>query len=53
MTIMIETEIKPQFGEVYKCAFYLETVGSEVKGHRSVSVVIFALCNAKKITFFS
>ncbi|CAI2187254.1 8623_t:CDS:2 [Funneliformis geosporum] len=36
---MTETEIKPKFGEVYKCAFYGESVGSEVKGHRPVLVV--------------
>lgn len=37
--MMTETEVKPKFGEVYKCAFYLETVGSEVKGYRPVLVI--------------
>jgi mRNA-degrading endonuclease toxin of MazEF toxin-antitoxin module len=36
---MTEIEIKPKFGEVYKCAFYTETVGSEVKGYRPVLVI--------------
>ena len=35
---MIETEIKqtkrPKVGEIYKCAFYAETVGTEVRGPR-------------------
>jgi len=39
MMITTESEIKPQFGEVYKCAFYVETVGSEVKGYRPVLVI--------------
>ena len=36
---MNETEIKPKFGEVYKCAFYEETVGTEIKGFRPVLVI--------------
>ena len=36
---MTETEIKPKFGEIYKCAFYTESVGSEVKGYRPVLII--------------
>jgi mRNA-degrading endonuclease toxin of MazEF toxin-antitoxin module len=36
---MNETEIKPKYGEVYKCAFYEETVGTEIKGFRPVLVI--------------
>jgi hypothetical protein len=32
-------QIKSQFGEVYKCSFYDETIGSEVKGMRPVLVI--------------
>ena len=37
--ITTETEINPKFGEVYKCAFYEESIGNEVKGHRPVLVI--------------
>lgn len=36
---MSEIEIKHQFGEVYKCAYYDETIGTEVKGPRPVVVI--------------
>lgn len=40
---MIETETKPtkkpRAGEIYKCAFYEETVGTEIKGPRPVLVI--------------
>ena len=32
-------QIKPQFGEVYKCAFYDETTGTEIRGPRPVLVI--------------
>jgi hypothetical protein len=32
-------QIKPKFGEVYKCAFYEETVGTEIKGFRPVLII--------------
>ena len=32
-------QIKPQFGEVYKCAFYDETTGTEIRGSRPVLVI--------------
>src|SRR4051794_20174009 len=38
-TVNSAKQIKPRFGEVYKCAFYQETVGSEVKGYRPVLIV--------------
>ena len=36
---MNEIEIKPKFGEVYKCTFYDETVGTEIKGARPVLII--------------
>lgn len=36
---MNEIEIKTKFGEVYKCAFYEETVGTEIKGFRPVLII--------------
>ena len=36
---MSEIEIKPKFGEVYKCSFYDETVGTEIKGARPVLII--------------
>jgi mRNA-degrading endonuclease toxin of MazEF toxin-antitoxin module len=40
---MIETETKPikkpRAGEIYKCSFYEETIGSEIKGPRPVVVI--------------
>ena len=43
---MIETEIKkdkqikkPRAGEIYKCAFYEETVGTEIRGPRPVLII--------------
>lgn len=32
-------KIKPQFGEVYKCSFYEESIGSEVRGPRPVLII--------------
>lgn len=48
----IEIEIKPQFGEVYKCAFYEETVGTEIKGFRPVLIISAKWYNeeSKRIT---
>jgi mRNA-degrading endonuclease toxin of MazEF toxin-antitoxin module len=37
--INLSKQIKPQFGEVYKCAFYDETSGTEVRGPRPVVVI--------------
>ncbi|CAI2181112.1 16277_t:CDS:2 [Funneliformis geosporum] len=37
--MMNEIEIKPKFGEVYKCTFYDETVGTEIKGARPVLII--------------
>ncbi|CAG8489707.1 13538_t:CDS:2 [Gigaspora margarita] len=37
-TMMNEIEIKPRFGEVYKCAFYDETIGTEIREPRPVVV---------------
>jgi mRNA-degrading endonuclease toxin of MazEF toxin-antitoxin module len=36
---MSETETKPKFGEVYKCSFYDESVGTEIKGPRPVLII--------------
>ena len=36
---MIGTEIKPKFGEVYKCNFYDEAIGTEIKGPRTVLII--------------
>lgn len=36
---MNEIEIKPKFGEVYKCVFYDETIGTEIRGSRPVVVI--------------
>ena len=48
----IEIEIKPKFGEVYKCAFYEETVGTEIKGFRPVLIISAKWYNeeSKRIT---
>jgi mRNA-degrading endonuclease toxin of MazEF toxin-antitoxin module len=32
-------QIEPQFGEVYKCTFYEESIGSEVRGPRPVLII--------------
>ena len=32
-------QIKHQFSEVYKCAFYDETIGTEIRGPRPVVVI--------------
>ena len=38
--MMIETEIKkPKAGEIYKCAFYTESIGTEIRGPRPVVVI--------------
>jgi mRNA interferase MazF len=37
--MMGEIEIKPEFGEVYKCSFYEETIGTEIRGPRPVLVI--------------
>ena len=37
--MMSETEIKPKFGEVYKCDFYDETIRTEIKGPRPVVTI--------------
>ena len=37
---MIGIEIKkPRAGEIYKCAFYEETVGTEIRGSRPVLII--------------
>ena len=36
---MSGSEIKHQFGEVYKCAFYEESIGTEIRGPRPVVVI--------------
>jgi len=36
---MSESEIKPQYGEIYKCSFYDESVGTEIKGARPVLII--------------
>jgi hypothetical protein len=32
-------QIKPKFGEIYKCAFYDEAIGTEIKGLRPVLII--------------
>ena len=32
-------QIKPKFGEVYKCSFYVETIGTEIRGSRPVLII--------------
>lgn len=32
-------QIKHQFGEVYKCDFYDETIGTEIRGPRPVVII--------------
>ena len=40
-------EIKPKFGEVYQCAFYEETIGSEIRGPRPVLIISAKWYNKK------
>ena len=37
--MMSEIENKPKFGEVYKCSFYAETTGTEIRGPRPVLII--------------
>lgn len=32
-------QVKPKFGEVYKCAFYDEAIGTEIRGPRPVLII--------------